>query len=329
MDLELKVGEYSYKEMCELFHEKQKTGKSKQLQLKRWELYCRYERPTNRLSVVTEVYKTPLERIDGRKTNGRKSEIEEEFTILFDSLFVRELTRNRYHTANGRWQTARLTNGELSKYFGLYGDRLYYAKKDKKIDDDLFQELTSKLSGKRRSLIVDRAAKIDWVEVRKEVIVYWGDHPSYYGEEYRESFDSYRIEYVRKHRYKSLADVIKHGEWSDMSEYVLGRFKATWESSLAEKSPFLLSDYGSIKRVESCTSFGLKEGAEMPPFHYSLEEVDSARYSFNLKTVASLVKLFERQVPTKGWDMEQVRYLLRRYVLLPNWQDHRRFPRAA
>lgn len=329
MDLELKVGEYSYKEMCELFHEKQKTGKSKQLQLKRWELYCRYERPTNRLFVVTEVYKTPLERIDGRKTNGRKSEIEEEFTILFDSLFVRELTRNRYHTANGQWQTARLTNGELSKYFGLYGDRFYYAKKDKKIDDDLFQELTSKLSGKRRSLIVDRAAKIDWVEVRKEVIVYWGDHPSYYGEEYRESFDSYRIEYVRKHRYKSLADVIKHGEWSDMSEYVLGRFKATWESSLAEKSPFLLSDYGSIKRVESCTSFGLKEGAEMPPFHYSLEEVDSARYSFNLKTVASLVKLFERQVPTKGWDMEQVRYLLRRYVLLPNWQDHRRFPRAA
>lgn len=217
----------------------------------------------------------------------------------------------------------------MASFQNIYGDRLYYAKKDKKIDDDLFQELTSKLSGKRRSLIVDRAAKIDWVEVRKEVIVYWGDHPSYYGEEYRESFDSYRIEYVRKHRYKSLADVIKHGEWSDMSEYVLGRFKATWESSLAEKSHFLLSDYGSIKRVESCTSFGLKEGAEMPPFHYSLEEVDSARYSFNLKTVASLVKLFERQVPTKGWDMEQVRYLLRRYVLLPDWQDYRKRSRAA
>lgn len=329
MDLELKVGEYSYKEMCELFHEKQKTGKSKQLQLKHWELYCRYERPTNRLFVVNEVYKTPLERIDGRKTNGRKSEIEEEFAILFDSLFVREFTRNMYHIANGQWQTARLTNGELSKYFGLYGDRLYYAKKDKKIDDDLFQELTSKLSGKRRSLIVDRAAKIDWVEVRKEVIVYWGDHPAYYGEEYRESFDSYRIEYVRKHRYKSLADVIKHGEWSDMSEYVLGRFKATWESSLAEKSPWVLSDYGSINRIESCISFGIKEGAERPPFHYSLEEVDSARYSFNLKTVASLVKLFEKQVPTKGWDMEQVRYLLRKYVLLPNWQDYRKRSRAA
>ena len=329
MDFELKVGEYSYKEMCELFHEKQKTGKSKQLQLKHWELYCRYKRPTNRLFVVSEVYKTPLARVDGRKTNGRKSETEEEFAILFGSLFVREYTRNMYHTANGLWQTARLTNGELSKYFGLYGDYLYYAKKDKKIDNCLFQELTSKLNGKRRSLIVDRAAKIDWVEVKKEVIVYWGNHPSYYGEEYRESFDSYRIEYVRKRRFKSLANVIEYGEWSDMSEYVLGRFKATWESSLAEESPWLLSDHGSINRVESCTSFGLKEGAERPPFHYSLEEVKAARYSFNLKTVASLVKLFEKQVPTKGWDMEQVRYLLRKYVLLPNWQDYRKHSRAA
>lgn len=61
----------------------------------------------------------------------------------------------------------------------------------------------------------------------------------------------------------------------------------------------------------------------------SSEEVDSARYSFNLKTVASLVKLFEKQVPTKGWDMEQVRYLLRKYVLLPNWQDYRKRSRAA
>ena len=329
MDFELKVGEYSYKEMCELFHEKQKTGKSKQLQLKHWELYCRYERPTNRLFVVSEVYKTPLARVDGRKTNGRKSETEEEFAILFGSLFVREYTRNMYHTANGLWQTARLTNGELSKYFGLNGDYLYYAKKDKKIDNCLFQELTSKLNGKRRSLIVDRAAKIDWVEVKKEVIVYWGNHPLFYGEEYRESFDSYRIEYVRKRRFKSLANVIEYGEWSAMSEYVLGRFKETWESSLTEKSPFLITDYGSINRVESCTSFGLKEGAERPPFHYSLEEVKAARYSFNLKTVVSLIKLFEKQVPTKGWDMEQVRYLLREYVLLPNWQDYRKRSMAA
>lgn len=107
MDLGLKVGEYSYKEMCELFHEKPKTGKSKQLQLKHWELYCRYERPTNRLFVVNEVYEEPLARVDGRKTNGRKSETEEEFfhpiwVTVRSRIYAKYVPYSKWTVADGK-----------------------------------------------------------------------------------------------------------------------------------------------------------------------------------------------------------------------------------
>ena len=75
MDFGLKVGEYSYKEMCELFHEKPKTGKSKQLQLKHWELYCRYERPTNRLFVVNEAAGESRREKDEREEVGNRGRV--------------------------------------------------------------------------------------------------------------------------------------------------------------------------------------------------------------------------------------------------------------
>lgn len=69
--LELKV--YTYKELRELFGEEEKGGNSRKAQLKEWERYFRWTNITSQKYFVEEIYKSPLPKQDGRKSNGGNS----------------------------------------------------------------------------------------------------------------------------------------------------------------------------------------------------------------------------------------------------------------
>lgn len=69
--LELKI--YTYKELCALFGEEEKSGNSKKAQLKEWERYFKWTNITSQKYSVEEIYKKPLPKQDGRKSNGGNS----------------------------------------------------------------------------------------------------------------------------------------------------------------------------------------------------------------------------------------------------------------
>lgn len=62
--------EYTYKELCALFEEKEKTSHSKDAQKKEWARHFRWSNPKRTKYRIEEIYETPLPREDGRKRNG-------------------------------------------------------------------------------------------------------------------------------------------------------------------------------------------------------------------------------------------------------------------
>ena len=73
----INIGEvYTYSELCKLLEEKEKTGKSKILQIKEWNRYFSYYHPINpktkkesKKFYITQIFYTPKEKIDNRKNN--------------------------------------------------------------------------------------------------------------------------------------------------------------------------------------------------------------------------------------------------------------------
>ena len=67
------IGDYkliikNYPELCEIIGEKNRTGKSKILQLKEWERYFEYDKVGNQF-IIREIYDTPLDKQDGKYIN--------------------------------------------------------------------------------------------------------------------------------------------------------------------------------------------------------------------------------------------------------------------
>ena len=67
------IGDYklvvkNYPEMCELLGEKNKTGKSRILQLKEWERYFEYDKIGNQF-IIREIYEQPLDKQNGKYIN--------------------------------------------------------------------------------------------------------------------------------------------------------------------------------------------------------------------------------------------------------------------
>ena len=63
----------NYKELCLLLDERPKTGKSKQLQIKDWKRYFRYNKEGNKY-IITEIYSEPEEKVNNRgKSEGSRN----------------------------------------------------------------------------------------------------------------------------------------------------------------------------------------------------------------------------------------------------------------
>ena len=67
----LVVGDtYSYRQLCELFEERQEAGNSRNAQFKRWKQYFRWTKPTTQQYRIEEIYLVPKPVDDKRKHNG-------------------------------------------------------------------------------------------------------------------------------------------------------------------------------------------------------------------------------------------------------------------
>ncbi len=64
---------YSYKELCCLFEEAEKTSNSRDAQKKEWACYFRWSHPSKQKYMIEEIYDTPLPKKDRRENNGGNS----------------------------------------------------------------------------------------------------------------------------------------------------------------------------------------------------------------------------------------------------------------
>lgn len=98
-------GTYKYKELCELFNEKQKTGESKIVQIKTWKCYFTWEHPINKKTkkpsksfLITQVYDTPLERKSRGQHDNHIGKIPSEKTKLIRRAFINMLATDAEYT---------------------------------------------------------------------------------------------------------------------------------------------------------------------------------------------------------------------------------------
>lgn len=122
--------------------------------------------------------------------------------------------------------SARFNNSTISKYFGLYCDWFYYAKKDDKVDKNVFNNIAGKLAEKRRSLILNKMSRVENIFIGHGIIAYKDkSHKEFdYKDEYLENYNKYQDEYIKSKMLKSIKDVIDNELCLDMENFISFHF---------------------------------------------------------------------------------------------------------
>ena len=301
---------YKYKELCSLFGEKCKTGQAKINQLNRWRDSFSWENPTKQTYKITDIHHELYCIDDGRRYNGgarfgsgAKEKIKEEFDYLF-SLFIRmELNRNIYNHQTNLYQIY-FSNGEISRYFGLYGNRFYDAPSDfreilqnnpDKIDwfDKAWKDINKKIIEKRRSLIYNKIEKIDGIVLDYGIIAYRdkANKKFDYMDSYLDMWGRYMETYIKDNKLNALPDVIDKGLYNDMISFISDMFDG----------------YERVERVRK-----LMLPAKYDIEEYNMDKYDLYRRRFNDAIVSSLISFFERKVCDD--DFKMYRYIINKYV---------------
>lgn len=309
---------YKYKELCSMFGEEPKKGNAKKAQLKRWKTLFDWENPTTHTYKIIEVYDEPRDIEDGRKNNGgyrvgsgRKSKVQEEFDYLFNAFLHREFDRHVYHGQDELCQIY-FFNGDIGKYFGMYGNRFYKAREDfakilmnQNIDIDMFADKTSefnhawsdiskKIAEKRRAWIYNKIDKMDDVTLENGIIAYIDkkNNKFEYKDEYGDRWDSYRDEYLKTNKLRTVADVVDRGMWDDMISYISEYFD---EYEIVERPKKITFDIHILR-------------------DYEWDEYTKYKKRLNDVLVKELLGYFEKRVSDNS--MRMYRYVINKYVSL-------------
>ena len=140
------IGDYkliikNYPELCEIIGEKNKTGKSKILQLKEWERYFEYDKVGNQF-IIREIYDNPLDKQDGKYINP------------IDVLNEYELYNLLKSQPDGMFDFNYMELAESLGY--INSDYVYYRNRQK--------ELTAKLTG-----LSEKEDKYEFNKMRKVI----------------------------------------------------------------------------------------------------------------------------------------------------------------
>lgn len=157
---------YSYQELCELFNEQKKTGRSKQYQLKEWSRYFKFEKSinpkTNKVGnkyIITEIYDIPLEKEDGRG----KSERSRKKTKYYD-YFLPVLKYYMFYNDG-------FCEERVSKMFTDFGLKCYVNEEEEHSwSDDIDYEYLNDILYARRRYIFDSCLE----RAYNEKIIYFG-----------------------------------------------------------------------------------------------------------------------------------------------------------
>ena len=235
MNIELNK-EYKYKEVCAIRGEEQKTGKSRQLQIKDWHRYFNWENPTTQIYRIIEIYDIPKEKIDGRINNGGfrdgsgvKVKVKDEFDFLFTALIHRDFNRNSGGGKMPNLCTTYFTNKEVSLYFGFYNENFYSATRinDEKVDKNVFLEVGNKIREKLNSWVYNKIEKLKNTELTYGIIAYKNDGKNKdfdYKDEWLEEWNKYQAEYLKIKEYSGLYKVFDNDEYIDMVDYISKHF---------------------------------------------------------------------------------------------------------
>ena len=142
----------NYKEICEFLGEPSyQGGKQRQLQLKDWERYFRWEKQGYKF-IITEVFDIPQEKIDNRGGNNNKN-----VKPMMDYLMAEFDTKyaNKYHTISN-WSTTvlHLMNKDACDKTYRDDDELFaYCGEKKLLDPILYREYVSTVKMITKNLI--------------------------------------------------------------------------------------------------------------------------------------------------------------------------------
>lgn len=308
---------YKYKELCSILEEDRKTSDSKNAQLKRWRRFFDWENPTTHTYKIIEIYDEPKDIDDGRKNNGgvrvgsgAKKKLQEEFDYLFNAFLHREFNRNVF---NGQADIceSHFFNGDISKYFGLYGDMFYKAREDfsdilttQHISQDAFisktnefsrawSDINKKIAEKRKSWIYNKIDKMDGVNLDNGIIAYIdGSDKSKYMDELVDRWNLYMKEYIRMKGLRTEADVAEAGLWKDAVNHISKKFDG----------------YDRVERTKKIT-FDVELLRD-----YDWEEYETYRHRMNNQLVCDLHRYFKKKMSVE--DLGMYRYVIDKYVAL-------------
>lgn len=309
-------GTYKYKELCSLFGEKCKAGQAKTNQLNRWKESFSWENPTKQTYKITDIHHELCRIDDGRVYNGgarfgsgAKEKLKEEFDYLFSLFIRRELNRNIYNHQDNLHQIY-FSNGEISRYFGLYGDRFYDAPADfreilqnsnidnpDKIDefDNAWKDISKKIIEKRRSLIYSKIEKIDDIILDYGIIAYRdkANKKFDYMDSYLDMWSRYMETYIKDNKLNALPDVVDKGLYNDMISFISNMFDG----------------YERVERVRRLT---LPIEYDIDRYDFDKHRYDSYRQRFNDAIVDSLISFFEKRITNN--ELKMYRYIIDKYV---------------
>lgn len=239
--------DYKYKELCSLMNEETKTGKSKQLQLKRWKYSFEWENPTTQIFRVTEVFDVPKERVDkrggARAGAGAKVKIQEEFDILFAEFLYKEQNKRRYFTHEVPY--IYFSNDVINKFFGVYRN-IYEAKDDENINFPVYDKIADKLREKSRSWILDKIDKVENVSLTWGIVAYKTRKEIEYRDDLLEKYYKAQQEYFEQHKLNNEREAIDKGLWNDMQNYINSKFDDYKEVKRMHKIKYNPDEWGGV-----------------------------------------------------------------------------------
>ena len=175
-NLELKKYK-NYKELCNVLEEKIKSGKSKRLQLKEWERYFTYKKDGYGF-VITKIYSTPKEKIDGRKVGktglnpNSHGNAKAEYIGNIQKLVLDLLAQDTNDLSYGR---VFLSKNQLLRALKMINDNYAFCKqripklsKFIKIDKETVEEWFDSTSS-----MLERNLETALKELEKQSLIFW------------------------------------------------------------------------------------------------------------------------------------------------------------
>ena len=311
---------YRYKELCEIMGEKVKSGDSKIAQLKRWQAFFEWEKPSTQTYEVTEVFAIPKVNSNNhggaREGAGAKQKNQHMFEYLFNSFLMREWQRNSYND-QARWGHAYFTNRQIEEYFGFYNTIFYTATQDKEVDEIVFAKVRNKIAEKRKSWIINKIKRLENVTLTEGIIAYKQDDTFEYKDDFLEEWKMHQSEYLIL-KGLTLKKVIDDNKWNEMIRYI---------SSYFSRYKKVIKCHKVIFEVKNCTSYDLDKCEEYR-LNYN-KQIAKEMYKYFMKNESrpyvesmELSKFFDygEKVECFRFDEEKTmypyRYIINRYLLL-------------